>query len=197
MKIFLLNGPPRSGKDAAGKILLSMLDNACIMKFAEPVKLSAHAVLRMLKGSGTVPLGEAFDLCKDEPSPYFRGLTPREVYIAVSEKLCKPLFGKDIFGKLMAEQIEKKKDEGYENFIITDSGFQDESMVLKDRFGDQVYVVNLHRNGTCYSGDSRGRIYLKDNLTYEVRNNGTHGDLRVRVAEVLRDVENGWVRCND
>ena len=112
MKIFLLNGPPRSGKDAAGKILLSMLDNACIMKFAEPVKLSAHAVLRMLKGSGTVPLGEAFDLCKDEPSPYFRGLTPREVYIAVSENLCKPLFGKDIFGKLMAEQVEKKKDEG-------------------------------------------------------------------------------------
>jgi len=197
VKIFLLNGPPRVGKDTTANMLSAMLENARIMRFAEPVKMSAHAIMRMLKGSGTVPLCEAFDGCKDEPNPYFRGLAPREVYIAVSEDLCKPLFGKDIFGKLLAERIQEMKDQGVENFIIPDSGFQEEAMVLKEHFGDQVYVLNLRRNGTCFNGDSRGRIYLKDNLTYDIGNNGTRGDLRVRVSEVLRDIENGWVRSDD
>jgi hypothetical protein len=194
MKIFLLNGPPRSGKDAAGKLFLSMLDNACILKFAEPVKMAAHATMRMLEGEGTVPLGEAFDHCKDQSSPYFRGRTPREVYIAISEKLCKPLFGEDIFGRIMADQIRKKQAEGVENIIITDSGFQQEAEVLQDEFGDQVYVVNLYRHGATFDNDSRGRIQLEDCLTYEIRNNGTPGDLRVQVATVLRDSENKWVQ---
>ncbi|MAA65253.1 MAG: hypothetical protein CL581_11050 [Alteromonadaceae bacterium] len=197
MRIFLLNGPPRSGKDAAGEMLMSLLDNACILKFAEPVKMSAHAVMRMMRGEGTVPLSEAFDTCKDEPSPFFFGLTPRDVYIAVSEKLCKPLYGEGIFGSLLADQIQKKKDEGFENFIITDSGFQQEAEVLQDRFGVQVYVLNLCRNGATFDNDSRGRIDLEDCLSFEIRNNGTRGDLRVRLAEVVRDIENGWVKCND
>ena len=197
MKIILLNGPPRSGKDATGKLLESMMDKACVLKFAEPVKMSAHAVMRMLKGSGTVPLSEAFDTCKDEPSPYFFGLSPREVYIAISENLCKPLFGEAVFGELMATQIREKQEEGFDNFIITDSGFQKEAEVLEHHFGEQVYLVNLHRDGATFTNDSRGRIELPDCLTYQIRNNGTHSDLRVRVAEVLRAIENNWVKCDD
>jgi hypothetical protein len=174
-----------------------MVKNSAEVRFAEPVKMSAHAMMRMMRGEGVVPLCEAYNEFKDEPHPDFFGQKPRSVYIAVSEILCKPLFGEDIFGVLLVEQIKKKQLEGVENFIIPDSGFQAEAEVLRAAFGNQVYVVSLHRNGTCYSNDSRGRIHLDGCLHYEVRNNGTLGDLRVRVAEVLRDIENGWVSCND
>lgn len=189
MNIFLLNGPPRSGKDATGKLLAEMLEDTCILKFAEPVKMVAHAAMRMLRGAGVVPLSEAFDLCKDEPSPYFFGKTPREVYIATSEAYCKPLFGENVFGQLLAAQIKKKKEEGLTNFIVTDSGFSEESKVLDEHFGDQIFVLNLHRHGTSFNNDSRGRL-PEGFREYAIYNNGTPGELRVRVAEILSDIEN-------
>ena len=188
MNIFLLNGPPRSGKDATGKLIAQMLPDTSVLKFAEPVKMVAHATMRMLRGEGVVPLSEAFDLCKDEPSPYFLGKTPREVYIATSEAYCKPLFGENIFGQLLATQIKKKKEEGITNFIVTDSGFSGEAQVLGEHFGDQIFVLNLHRHGTSFDNDSRGRL-PEGFHEYEIQNNGTHGELRVRVAEILSDIE--------
>lgn len=189
MNIFLLNGPPRSGKDATGKLLAQMLPDTCVLKFAEPVKMVAHTAMRMLRGEGVVPLSEAFDFCKDAPNPYFFDKTPREVYIATSEAYCKPLFGENIFGQLLATKIKKKKEEGITNFIITDAGFAGESKVLNEQFGDQIFVLNLNRHGTSFVNDSRGRLPVSNWQEYEIHNNGTHGELRVRVAEILSNIE--------
>lgn len=190
MRIYLLNGPPRSGKDTAGKMLAKMLDNAVVMKFATPLKMATHAMMAMLRGDKQVPGPEAFEDSKDTPQEFFFEATPRCAYINVSEGLCKKLFGKRIFGTLMVKKIKEAQEKGIENVVITDSGFQEEAQILVDEFGaENIDLIRVLREGSHFIGDSRDYISLGDASPRFLHNDGSRGDLRMSVAGLLLDME--------
>ncbi len=190
MRIYLLNGPPRSGKDTAGKMLAKMLDNAVVMKFATPLKMATHAMMAMLRGDKQVPGPEAFEDSKDTPQEFFFEATPRCAYINVSEGLCKKLFGKRVFGTLMVKKIKEAQEKGVENVVITDSGFQEEAQVLVDEFGaENTYLIRVIRPGTDFNGDSRGWIDIEGVHKHQMANTGERSHIRLLVAEMVGQME--------
>lgn len=167
MKILLINAPPRAGKDTLGRAIVERADKekadevwTAIRKFAFELKTATHRLYGIQPGGHPWHGAEQFENSKDIPNDKFFGLTPRQAYIAVSEKLMKPMHGKDIFGKLLANSM--AANAGIEDLsIITDSGFVEEAQVLIDRFGvDNVVLVQLHREGFDFSNDSRSYIKL-------------------------------------
>lgn len=147
MKIILLNGPPRAGKDAIGSMLEMGINRSRRFKFAAPI----IAYMR-----------DEFDIQmetvqKDAPHPRLFGRTPREVAIAYSERMCKPLFGQDYFGKKAIEDIEAARKGCMTDIaIFTDSGFVTEVLPLIERYSaENILVVRVHRLGKNFEGDSR------------------------------------------
>ena len=190
MKIYLMNGPPRSGKDTAGQLLARMLDNSTVLKFAEPLKMATHAAMAMLTGGPNLKFCEGYDDCKDIPSPDFMGLTPRAAYIAMSEQYIKPLLGKQFFGLHLAERIKKLQEQGTEHVIITDSGFYEELEPLINEFGaDACIIVQLLRLDSHFEGDSRGWLESEGVRTELIGNDDDIASLRVSVAELIGKLE--------
>lgn len=185
MNIYLLNGPPGCGKDTAGAMLANMLEG-CTLKFAESLKEATHRMLAGFVGNGIVPFDwDAYEDCKDAPNPDFFGVTPRQMYIAVSEKLLKPLLGHGFFGREMALRIGALWDAG--SVVITDCGFQEEVDALRDALPDAKYhLVRLRRKGCDFSADSRGYIHNPGGTLAEIANDGSKADLRVMLADYLR-----------
>lgn len=147
MKVVLLNGPPRCGKDTIGEMLYCDLPAAALFKFAQPIA----DYMRDVHGI------DMRTVQKDEPHDDLQGRTPREVAIAYSERLCKPLFGDAYFGDLLARDVERQaaQCEGMVA-IVTDSGFRIEAAALARRVGPQnCLLVRLSRHGTDFAGDSR------------------------------------------
>jgi hypothetical protein len=168
VKVVLLNGPPRSGKDfAANAIRENWQDRAWVLKFAGPVKSATHAAFGIDRPQ------DAYEHCKDQPSKDFDGLTPREAYIAFSEKAMKPAFGTDIFGRAMRRQIERAAANGFGLVAISDSGFMEEAQQVRALVGqDNMLLIRLRRNGCSFVGDSRGYIELPGVWTNDVVNPG-------------------------
>lgn len=147
MKIVLLNGPPRAGKDAIGSMLEMGINRSRRFKFAAPIIAFMRSEFGIMMET----------VQKDAPHPNLFGRTPREVAIAYSERMCKPLFGQDYFGKEAIQDIESSKTLcGTEVAIFTDSGFVTEVLPLVERYSSEnVLVVRVHRLGKNFDGDSR------------------------------------------
>ena len=169
MKIVLVNGPPRSGKDTAQ----SAVDGSIHLKLSQPVKEGAHT-------SFGLPLdlypADYFEGSKDMPSDLFFGKTPRQVYISCSEDFVKKISeDTKVFGKILCNKIKNRSWAEDDVFIITDSGFEGEAESIVEEFGrDNVVLIRVHREGFTFEGDSRGYIYL-DRLgveSFDVLNRG-------------------------
>lgn len=145
MKVLLLNGPPRSGKDEIGRKLWNRMPAGTVrMKFAEPIiqfMFTAYGI-RMEQVN------------KDEPHPAIpNGRTPREVAIAYSEKFCKPLFGQEYFGDKAVEAIQNMERIQQKLCIFTDSGFPHEARPVSALY--PCLQIRLSRPGTSFIHDSR------------------------------------------
>lgn len=151
--VILINGPPRSGKDTLGVALQNELvdrrTTARVFRFATEVKNRTHGLFGM---PGAV--ADAFEDGKDEPREEFNGMTPRQAYIWVSEEVIKPKFGKDIFGRWLADEIARY--DALDVAIVTDSGFLLEAGAVEQRFPD-IGVIQISGRGT-FEGDSRGSV---------------------------------------
>lgn len=176
IRVILLNGPPRSGKDTIGAAMRAILDrgtHAVVRKFAGALKDAAHRLYSVGPGVGH----DWFEAVKDESCSQFFGRTPREVYIAVSEKLMKPLHGDRIFGRLLVDEIKRTQVVEFDEdtdlvVVVTDSGFAPEAQELIDAFGiDNVSLVRITRKGASFDGDSRSYIHLPIR-TVTIRNEG-------------------------
>jgi hypothetical protein len=166
-KIVLLNGPPGSGKDTLGNHAADYIPYANTYKFAEAVKLGTHA----LYGMPGLPR-DWFETTKEIPQACFDGLTPRQAYIHYSEKVVKPIFGQQWFGKMLVRQLER---EDTELALITDSGFWSEIEPLMDAFGkDNVLLIRIHAEdrGKTFAGDSRSYIHTHMLKSIDLHNNG-------------------------
>jgi hypothetical protein len=179
MRVVLLNGPPRCGKDTIGEMLYCDLPSAVLCKFAQPIA----DYLRDVHGI------DMRTVEKDEPHDALCGRTPREVAIAYSERMCKPLFGEAYFGDLLALEVESQaaQNDGLVA-IVTDSGFRTEAQALARKVGPQnVLLVRVSRHGTDFAGDSRS-YWPRVRGMREVKfaNDGSDlGDLRLKVRREL------------
>lgn len=172
MKVLLLNGPPRSGKDTIAEILKAWNPSGVFLeKFAMPMK-------RVCPQIYSIPLKiwrEELDTPdnKDKPSKLLLGATPRKVQIDLSEKYLKPLHGPNVFGQLCLRRIRQASVGSSELVVISDSGFREEAEVLVKEFGaDNVELWRISRPGCTFEGDSRSYIDLDDLgvETYEIPN---------------------------
>lgn len=179
MRIVFLNGPPRCGKDTAGNILQETAGYR-VAKFAEILKERTHALY-----GKNLPHG-FFEQRKDEPVGFFLGATPRAAYIAVSERLMKPLHGEDIFGRLLLEHIRPMLALRLTGVAITDSGFAAEAAPIVAWAGTaQCTLIRIHREGCTFAGDSRGYIELPGVRTVEVVNPGTRTEFKRLLLEAV------------
>lgn len=194
--VIFLNGPPRSGKDTAAKMLARMLPRAAVYAMAEPLKRATHALFAALRGSGlSAPAVDAFENCKDEPNAFFFGLTPRRAYITTSEKLLKPSFGQDFFGRLLLRKVLARSSvstwlfSSISTWLVSDSGFVPEIEVVAERIGaNNCTVIQISREGKDYSGDSRSDVEIDGAALFKVSNNGTLDDLRARLVQVVAEM---------
>ncbi len=164
MKIILLNGPPGSGKDeAANCIAQFLIENTKLMpehvKFAAPLKNAVHALHGL-----DVPT-DHFEMRKDIACIELFGRTPRELYIAISEKFTKPILQLDFFTKLFLRTCEAQIADNFLHhqldtiIICSDLGFQVELEKVIEFYGkDNVVLVQIVRPGTDFKNDSRGYI---------------------------------------
>lgn len=196
-KIILLNGPAGSGKDTAFELLKKEFSSSIdydlkMKKLAQPLKWVICQLFDL-------PLTDAEDK-KDEPRDVTYGFTLRELFIWMSEECIKPKFGVDFFGKLLASQLREEQlftDSGDREtiYVITDCGFPEEAASIMEAFGEKnILLLELHREGTTFEGDSRNYIRSKLDEKYAVDwhylpNDGTLDIFQNNLAVIV----SGWL----
>lgn len=154
-KVIIFNGPPSSGKDTLADLLAEdLLDdgyNVARLAFKDCLYLET-ALYYNVRPEWLI------EKCNDRatkevPHVELNDLSPRQALIHVSEGICKPLHGKEFFGKALAKAV---VESGCEYAVVSDGGFMDEMPPLLDQF--QVQVIRVHREGKTFDGDSRRYI---------------------------------------
>lgn len=186
MRLILVNGAPRSGKDTAGEIICRLYPHGR----AYQVKLAQQLKERTHRAYGLEGISHShFEDRKDQPLAEFMGISPRQAYIAMSERFLKPLHGDDVLGRLLNDKLQRWLASGIpiECAVVTDSGFRGEAEVLVRAVGaPSTTLVRLTRPGCAYEGDSRGLIDLSDLgvLCLDVANDGTPSDLERKLRSL-------------
>lgn len=188
----ILNGPPGCGKDTIGQLLIQAIPDSRCVKFAGCLKRATHAMVNQLLGLGQHPVG-VNDHEHEKEKIAIAGKTWRELYIGVSERLCKPLFGNGFFGRMLASEIVQSQAAVS---VVTDGGFEEEFVALVDLLGrDNVLVVKVSRPGCDFSKDSRG--YLPHDGDWLIENDGLPYDLHDKTQMIVdwasRQAERGDV----
>lgn len=151
--IVILNAPAGSGKDTIGDILRDWYGYKTL-SFKKPMFDIAKAIL----GEDTyVKFLELYNDrdTKEVATDICAGWSPRNFFIHISEKICKPMFGEQYFGERFMEQV------GDDTVVVTDGGFPQEVLPLVDA-GHLVVIVRLHREGYTFEGDSRRYLNEED-----------------------------------
>ncbi len=179
--LVLFNGPPRSGKDTAADRVLRTGIGAHHIKLSAVLKNMTHD----LYGVKGVEF-DHFEDVKDQPRKEFYGLTPRDAYINVAEKLLKPVHGPNFFAEVTLKDFKEARQNVV---VVSDLGFQKEyDFFVKNLPADtQLLVVKVSRPGTDFSNDSREYVQSDPNHTHYLVNDSTK-DKYLEQVEALVDV---------
>lgn len=187
MNFLLFNGPPRVGKDTASLAAWDLISDAnhgleyspIWEKFSFPNKRAFAGQL----GTRCDEWGnvDPYESKKGEVVPEL-GVSYRQWQIDYSEKFMKPLYGSDIFGRLLLSRCEGTPDLFTPIFIVSDCGFQVEVDALRDH---NVCLVRLNRKGCDFSGDSREYVEPLAGWSYYVIDNNGPIDQFKREVEVV------------
>jgi hypothetical protein len=184
MRIVLLNGPPRAGKDTAANAICAAYPQGLKLGFSHHLKRATHAAY----GLPQDPI-DAFEAVKDQHRDEFFGLTPRQAYIAHSEDYMKPLHGKKVFGRLW---LRSALASGAPLVVVPDSGFVDEALVGIHEVGEaNALLIRVHAEGRgkTFAGDSRSHISLPGVTTVDLHNDGDEAEFCALAVATVR----GWV----
>lgn len=183
-KIFLVNGPPNSGKDAACSFLANTYKhNYHTLHTCFKQKLwSLAAALYCIDEETFYTLATTRET-KEVKIPTIKGmLSPRDMLIDTSENIIKPNFDKKYFGHALVQYCDQQYYESYKEdklvVFVSDCGFTDEILaVINDAQlkPDDVVLIKLVREGCSFANDSRSYVDLPEgyNNVYTVDNNGT------------------------
>jgi hypothetical protein len=170
-KIFLLNGPPRSGKDTLADWCVDENPHSFLkQKMAEPLKKSVQELFSL--SDEQVELFDNDSELKDKPQDIFYGVSWRQAVIDLCEIYVKKHYDTAFFGHSLVNRI-KNNTERQEYFLISDSGFKEEAAPVVKEFGiDNVFLLRIIRPNHDFSGDSR--TYWDNELgiaEYHIQNN--------------------------
>jgi len=188
MKIILIGHKKRHGKDSFAEMLREHLgDTARVFSFATPLKQVVANTFGMQI--------ETLDYCKnnnimlyvdDEPLMDFRTILQR-----FGTEAMKPVFGDDIWARLMAGKIEAAGLAGAEYVIIPDFRFTSEYERLHTLLPlDEIITINVTRS-SIESGETHSSETELDDFNYQilVRNDDDLAQLD-KVAKILaKDLE--------
>lgn len=163
-QIIILNGPPGSGKDFTADILKTEL-NSTTVKFAQYLKEAAHRLIGYPQWNHAHC--ESF---KDVPQEMMFGLSPRQLYISLSEQFYKPVFGSSFFGDRLIEHVLTHNNN---LFTVSDGGFEEEVAPLITHLSTKnILLVHIYREGCSFINDSRHYINIPELKTVEMYNKG-------------------------
>lgn len=203
MKIILLSGPPGSGKDTSAQLLQTYLESqhrylVCIERMSAPLKAALASMLEFeLDENGNLP--PDMETVKNQTHPIL-GVSLRQAQTDISKKLLKPLYGQDILARLWINRVEPIQDESRAEFefviLVPDCGFQVEIDTLAQAFDPKsILLINLHRTGTSYEGDSRERVVAHLGIHHaELDNDTTVEELGSNLGTVVNDT---WPSVED
>lgn len=149
--IIMFSGPAGSGKTTCCEYL-EWEHGAKHITFKDGMYPFAYTFLAGLGYEGDY---EDFLLkCKHpelKDRPIFKEWTPRGVMMHVSEKIVKPVFGKDFFGKMTANALASSTH----SLHVLDVGFIEEYNAVYERLKDEAkfFVIDVHRQGYLFNDD--------------------------------------------
>lgn len=190
-KIILINGPPRSGKDAAAIAISSYFPDVAHAAFKSPL-------VRLTQEVGQVEYKRWFkdyEDKKDEPWEEYYGKSPREMMIVISEQWLKPTFGNDILGRMAVQRNQEYfNTKGF--IVFSDSGFLAEcEYVIKTWLpyestrARNCLLLRIHRDGHDFSNDSRGYIDLGHLGVTQLDINNQFDELELYHAQIQHVVD--------
>lgn len=166
-KITLLNAPKGAGKDTIGAAM-EKLYGCELRSFKTSLYECSYPFTNFTNYSEFVRYCTDREL-KEKPTSFCRGMSPRDFLIYISEKIVKPHFGKQFFGRKAAMDISLRDlDRGV---VFTDSGFVEEAApIIKEFGGRNVFVIQFTgQNSEDFSGDSRDFIDVHNCHTIKMR----------------------------
>lgn len=169
MKIVIFNGPPGSGKDTSADHLVAKYGYTKLeMKGALRRLAHAMASLSMHQHAvdictqlefGCDPDDETIRLKDTEVRPEFGNRTWRQFLIWISEEVCKPIFGADIFSLAAVKSIRESQSD---KITFSDCGFPIEiETVYRLTQPSTVHLFHLYRPGYTYESAGDSRTYVE------------------------------------
>lgn len=191
-RLFLFNGPPRCGKDTSTRLALDLIEQHNHLVFTKHEKFSAPnkaAFASLVNAPYKNFIVSGYEERKEEIIPWL-GVSFRQWQIDFSEKFMKPLYGEDIFARLLIERL--VNDPMIPDVVlISDCGFQTEVDYLAKTLGASgqwhITLVCLVRDGCSFAGDSRSRVQPTpgiDKFTL-LHNDGPESSLRQSLKELV------------
>ena len=178
--IILLNGPPRSGKDTAAHIILRNFKPWSEYKMSLPLKAGLREFFAIDR-----EMHRSVEEHKEDEIDLFFGYSYRQMQISLSEDWAKAKFGTHIFGSLAVRAIKARSS----NVVISDCGFEEEIVSIRNAFPGNVLLIRLHRSGCDFSNDSRGYIpdgVIDEHLVQDINNAYDLEMFEVQVIKALR-----------
>lgn len=164
--VILFNGPPKSGKDTIAKLLREYIDSQSeipthMLHFATPMRDMA---MNLVGESGF----QRYNEIKDLPQPMLKraGIDDdgfdsiRQFMIGISEQFMKMRYGRDIWGRILLHRYAGNWWGKLPAIVlIPDLGFTSEfNVVASATTPRRVVIVQTHREGTSFAGDSRNYV---------------------------------------
>lgn len=195
MKIIILNGPRDTGKDTAADYLVERYGYTKLEMKGSLRKL-AHQIAS-LTSKDPVALCNALEFDRDlkdmKRVSEFGDRTWPEFIIWLSETVCKPIFGQDVFALAAVKAV---RDSGADKIVFSDGGFQAEADALYDElFPCAFLLVHVHREGRSFSSvrkDSRGYVEhpaRASELVYQLHNDAGTVQLKCELDVMMRGFE--------
>ena len=148
--IFLLNGPPSSGKDTAAEFIILMLGNSKVhhLKMSRPLKNGIRAIFDFNDTEMKV-----LNAYKDDTNgPEFGDMSYRQMQIALFGHL-KEAYGPDVFGKTF---VRAAKNIMKPHIVVSDAGMEVEVQYLVNHYPyGKIGLIQLHRPDCNFDNDIR------------------------------------------
>lgn len=178
MRVIILNGPPRCGKDTAASMLPGYKT-----KLSKPLKDGVQALFGIGKANSV-----DYERAKDTEFPIFFNASYRQRQIDVFHFL-ERIAGPSVLGEILVAKLKRiaryiRSDHG-DLVILSDGGRFAEIAPIIDAFGiDNVLVVHIYRDGCTFEKDIRSYVDAGTKIAV-VSNNGTKDDYKKELYEAI------------
>lgn len=191
MKLILLNGPPRCGKDTAAQLLRNHYKPRYTTRWEKFSRPHKEAFAAMARENIDFEFNVAhYELRKAETIPWL-GVSYRQWQIDFSEKFMKPLYGETIFARMLLERIRNRAGEAGYLCVVSDCGFQIEVDTVAAAWNPaDLMVITVMRDGCTFAGDSRQYVKPTNNsesLWKIAYNNRSIDDFKTELLTLTKD----------